>query len=146
MITVLEQSSGERSSSSLLDKYPELEHLLFNSQYTACIQCGIPIIKNHKTMTFHPLFYITTSCSIYTNKHNYNQLSNIEHMYIYLELLIPFSHHQIPLWHTLNIPIFLHYPPSGPRPLSKNSSTERFTPSRSWKDPNSFSQQVLYVY
>jgi len=34
MITVLQQSSGERSSSSLPDKYPEGEHLLFNSQYT----------------------------------------------------------------------------------------------------------------
>ena len=34
MITVLKQSSGERSS-SLPKKYPELDHLLFNSQYTA---------------------------------------------------------------------------------------------------------------
>ena len=101
MIIVLEQSSGERSS-SFLDKYLEREHLL------------------------HPLFYITTSCSIYTNKHNYNQLSNIEHMYIYLELLIPLSHHQIPLWHTMNIPIFLHHPPSAPRSLGKITSTERF--------------------
>ena len=34
MITVLKQSSGERSS-SLLDESPEVEHLLFNSQYAA---------------------------------------------------------------------------------------------------------------
>jgi len=34
MITVLEQSSGEHSS-SLLVEYLEVEHLLFSSQYTA---------------------------------------------------------------------------------------------------------------
>jgi len=35
MITVLEKALGECSSSSLPDRYPELKHLLFNSQYTA---------------------------------------------------------------------------------------------------------------
>jgi len=34
MITVLEKALGE-CSSSLPDRYPELKHLLFNSQYTA---------------------------------------------------------------------------------------------------------------
>ena len=67
-------------------------------------------------------------------------------MYIYLELLIPLSHHQIPLWHTMNIPIFLHHPPSAPRSLGKNSSAKRFALPRSWKDPNCFSQHVLYMY
>ena len=67
-------------------------------------------------------------------------------MYIYLELLIPLSHHQIPLWHTMNIPIFLHHPPSAPRSLGKTTSTERFALSRGWKDPNSFSQHALSMY
>ena len=67
-------------------------------------------------------------------------------MYINLELLIPLSHHQIPLWHTLNIPIFLHHPPSAPRSLGKNSSMERSALSRGWKNPNCFSQHALYMY
>ena len=112
--------------------------------------------KSHKSMTFHPLFHITTSRFIYIYNiyiyiqtiinMNYTHSHRYIYIYRYVQLLTTLPQHQISSWYTLNIPIFLHYPPSGPRPLSKNSSTERFTPSRSWKDPNSFSQQVLYVY
>ena len=63
-----------------------------------------------------------------------------------MELLTALPQHQIPLWYTLNIPIFLHHPPSGPRSLGKNSSTERFALPRGWKDPICFSQHALYMY
>jgi len=43
-----------------------------------------------------------------------------------MELLIPLLQHQIPLWYILNFSIFLHYPPSGPRSLTKNSYMESF--------------------
>ena len=67
--------------------------------------------------------------------------------YIYTHGIIDCTpQHQIPLWYTLNIPLFLHHPPSGPRSLGKNSSTERLALPRSWKDPNCFSQHVLYMY
>ena len=54
--------------------------------------------------------------------------------------------HQISLWHTLNIPILLHHPPGAPRSLCKDSSTEGPPLSRGWKDPNRFSQHILYMH
>ena len=63
-----------------------------------------------------------------------------------MELLTALPQRQIPLWYTLNIPIFLHHPPSGAGSLGKNSSKERSALSRGWKDPNCFSQHALYMY
>ena len=63
-----------------------------------------------------------------------------------MELLTALPQRQIPLWCTLNIPIFLHPPPSGPKSLSKKSSMKRFALPRGWRDPNRFFQHALYMY
>ena len=63
-----------------------------------------------------------------------------------MELVIAFPQHQIPLWYALNIPVFLLNLLSGPRYLGKNSSMKRLALPKSWKDPNCFSQHVLYMY
>jgi len=94
--------------------------------------------RNHKAITFHILFHFTTSYLICIQTINSSNALNT-HTHVCVDLFTALPQQQIPLCHTLNIPIFLHHPLSGPRSLSKNSSMERFALSRCWEDPNHFS-------